>query len=542
MIYSEEIETIEVGRGLFTDEYPSNIPDGFLADARNIVPLGNYVESRRGFDQTTNAFTNYVESHNYVTGRLFTLSPIVASDSGDQINQIAVAVCLNNRLHLLRSHDPVGAGGFVNDEYASGLPGASGPYYVAQYGDRIYYTSSTGVDRINAVNWTAHTFTNVNVLSDTSLIGLFTYKDRMWAWSNNALYFTDVATFGGYPETWNLASQNVVFNSPGGNTRIVEVIPLGNRLVVFTTRGIHTVLVEGVPASWIVRPLDLECVANQACGFSYGNLIYFADQRGVHVTNGLTVTKVSNAIENYFQVTQNPADTKDYAYLCTELDRGMVVSIVSSSVGGADSDECYVFYSKIDNIAWSRWDFQNHHGESSEIYDLIAIRSTTPRIKSLEYSSLEVQFALVSVGLDSNGIVVTQLRAYNGSVDDIQYSNSGLQLETKPVEGKIKTRFTDGAFPIKRKRFKQAFLHAYSQVTHQFKYRWIADNGLEVSETTLTKTPTGSKYNQLALKADFQHRETAFDVAFTCLSSNWPVQIKNIAVLRHTERTETREV
>ena len=68
-----------------------------------------------------------------------------------------------------------------------------------------------GVYKVTNFNWGADTITYQVFQSATGGVmqGLFTFKDRLWAFEDSMLYFTDIAPSLVYPETWAFGTNNI---------------------------------------------------------------------------------------------------------------------------------------------------------------------------------------------------------------------------------------------------------------------------------------------------------------------------------------------
>src|SRR5215510_9001341 len=273
LIPGEEYFRVLIGQGMYTSELASNIPDGFSPIAYNLVATGDSLENRIGIKRTTvdwkyyenamgsgiNVDTDKMNLFSHLNVNIYN-SALPAFGWGSSGLTVPGNAAAGYNLNFVRSYGDITTGdGFM--QY--GAPGlVTG---MAQYRDRTYFSvKNGGVYYINSYNWSTDTPNIIGPLASSTggnFYGLFTFKDRMWAYQDHLLYFTDIAASGGYPETWAFAANTIPFIGPNGTGRIKKVVPLGNKLVVFTTAGLFTLLVEGAPQSWILRLLDSESIS-----------------------------------------------------------------------------------------------------------------------------------------------------------------------------------------------------------------------------------------------------------------------------------------
>ena len=398
-IAGEEYYRIAIGQGMYTSELPSNIPDGFSPICYNMVATGDSLENRIGIKRSSVDWKILEDSP-------ANIGPITADHLtffnqidpwGQDSSKIAFGWASAGRLvpagtdnastlNLVRaSGTPSTGDGFMSvtfplGQFCLGMCQYNGTTYISLNGQ--------GVHKITAINWAADSITYTQIPSSAggSFTGLFTFKDRLWAWSNgannNKLYFTDLPTTGGQPETWAIASNVIPIVGPSGAGMIKAVVPLGNRLAIFTTNGLFTLLVEGAPASWILRVLDSKSISTTSqCAFESKGIIYYVNNTGVWATNTLTVTKLSAVIDDQWFLAKGVR-----SHTINSYEDGMIVSIAkiatSADLSPFDGPNCKTFYSKLDPIGWTEWNV-NRNGMGLDSYNLAMIWSTTDKIPIL---------------------------------------------------------------------------------------------------------------------------------------------------------------
>jgi hypothetical protein len=254
-IYGESYYSVKIGQGIYTSELPSNIPDGFSAKAFNLVATGDSLENRTGIRQSSVSWS----INN--AGRIDDDVCIFARGGSDATLAWASRIApVANALHFLR--DPTVAGGgdgylqVAMPEWVRGISSYQGViYFVMNDVNRVY--------KITAYDWVADTITYSSIPSAAGIpnsTGLVTFKDRLWTVVNSKLYFTDVAPLGGGPETW-AATNYIPMDANKGHASIQKIVPLTNKLLIFTSAGVFSLLVEGEPSSWILKVLDSESIS-----------------------------------------------------------------------------------------------------------------------------------------------------------------------------------------------------------------------------------------------------------------------------------------
>ena len=170
---------------------------------------------------------------------------------------------------------------------------------------------------------------------------------------------TDLPAVGGLPETWAFTSNFVPFVGPNGAGRIKKVVPLGNKLLVFTMAGLFTLIVEGPPASWILRLLDSKSISTtNQCAFESKGIVYYINSVGVWATNSLYNTKISGVIEDQFFLAKGHRTHSIVPY-----EDGLLISISKITEAHLQlsclfAPNCRIFYSKLDPVAWTEWNIE----------------------------------------------------------------------------------------------------------------------------------------------------------------------------------------
>lgn len=545
-----EYYRVAIGNGIYTSELPSNIPDGYAAVCYNLVATGDSVENRIGIRRPSVTFKVRELSPGYNTAladkrNFFVHIDPWSRDSSkpafmwaSEGDDVLTGTPNSPTLNLMRAAGVVDA----NDGFmAVTLPDPC--IGIAQYQGTIYFSLSTdGIKKITNINWATDSVTYSAIASSAggTLEGLFTFKDRLWAWQGAYLYYTDIPSIGSLPETWSLASNRIPVVGPNGAGVIKKVVPLGNRLAIFTTNGLFTVLVEGAPASWIFRVLDSKsiCTTSQ-CAFESKGIIYYINTQGVWATNTLTATKLSGSIDDQWFL----AKGSRIHTICPYED-GMVISIAKHVTDERyfSKDDCRVYYSKLDPIAWTEWGF-NKNDEGTRVERLALMWSMTDKVPT--YINTEPTVYAIGAVTDStqagNAESVFQLWVMDGGTDE--YVDRTNTVRTLPVFIFLKTKHFDGGQQYKLKQAYLGMIEVFtSDAEHEFTTSWDIDQTIDQStevSTRLTNDFTvGMGTNIVRIPARFPYRRASFNFRGELQTNDSQIKIKDIVVDQETGRDE----
>lgn len=562
-IPGEEYYRVAIGQGMYTAELPSNIPDGYSSICYNMVAAGDSVENRIGIMRSSvdwkvmefsPANGDTVNSENPDNRGYFCqidpwgrLADKIAFVWGAKGYTVPGNVAASHTLSMIRSIGGSGDG-FMTIVLPNEFLG------MCDYNSVVYFSMrSTGVQKITNVNWTADTITYTPVASSgtATLKGLMTFKDRLWGWNNNKLYYTDLpATPGGLPETWTFATNVVPLMPPNGSCTIKQVVPLGNKLAIFTTNGFYTLLVEGAPASWILRILDSRSVSTTSqCAFESKGIIYYVNTQGVWATNNLTSTNLSAVIADQWFLAKGTR-----IHTLTPYEDGMIVSIAKGAVSvpsvPSDSqffskDYCRTFYSKLDPIGWSEWNI-NTYGMGTGEYNLAMIWSATDKIPT--FLNSEPTVYVMAWYTDSTDAVrtkaVMQFLVMDGGSD--QWVERDGTVKTLPVGIFLKTKRFDGGNPYNIKRAKRGMVELFtSDANHDFTTSWDIDATNSEASEVRTKdkvvSTVGVGSNLVQVMNQFYYRRAAFNLRAELQNNGSQIKIKDLAVAQDTGRAEFDE-
>lgn len=548
-VYAEEYYRIAIGQGIYTSELATNIPDGYSASCYNMIATGDSLENRSGIRKPSVDWITWGDVRPAPTPNAALLDTFVeiAPWGGDSTKPAFMwasagyttqggATLVGPTLNAVRAAGTTDAN---NGFMSTSVPNSC--YGICQYNGTVYFLLSAGVQKISAFNWATDAITYSAVASGTitSLKGLITFKNRLWAWKENNLYYTNIPTVGGLPETWSSVTNFVPFVGPDGACDILKVVPIGNRLVVFTTAGLFTLLVEGEPASWILRILDSKSISTSyPCAFETKGVVYYVNTEGVWATNGLKCTNLSGVIsDQFFRSTGSRLHTICY------YEDGMIVSVLKTSTSGTnlDNSNCKVFYSKLDPICWTDWDVGDVN-KADTAFSLVGFYSTTNKIPTYLNSDPVVYGMMLTT--DSTAAVpkrsARQLVVFDGGHDEYQMASF---VFNEPVQIYLKTKHFDGGNQYNMKYAKRAMLELYtSDSEHEIYTSWDLDATISVAtEARLRLThdfTVGLGSNLVQIKADFHYRRASFNLKAVLQTDTSQIKIKDLALAQDLGRSE----
>lgn len=548
-VYAEEYYRIAIGQGIYTSELATNIPDGYSASCYNMIATGDSLENRPGIKKPSVDWNTWAQTYPgpHVAAMCLDHFVEISPWGGDSSKpafmwassgynaQVGGSV-IGPTLNAVRAMGTVDANnGFMSTSIPSSCLG------ICQYSGTVYFLLNTGVQKISAFNWATDAITYSAVASGAivGLKGLTTFKNRLWAFVGNRLYFTDIPAVGGLPDTWSSVTNFVPFDGPGGECSILKVVPLGNRLIVFTTVGLFTLLVEGEPASWILRIIDSKSICTSyQCAFESKGVVYYVNTEGVWATNGLKCTNVSGVIDDQFFLS-----TGSRIHTICHYEDGMVVSVLKSSTtaGYLDNALCNVFYSKLDPICWTNWDVGNVD-KASTAFSMCGFYSTTNKIPTYLNNDPIVYGMMLTTDSTSaapkRGAI--QFVVFDGGHDEYQITSA---VFSEPVQLFLKTKHFDGGNQYNIKQAKRAMLELYSSDSeHQINTSWDLDTTISVAtEARLRLTQdftVGLGSNLIQIRADFPYRRASFNLRCVLQGDTSQIKIKDLALAQDSGRSE----
>lgn len=537
-VYSEETLPIPVGLGIDSYNHPANIADGFCTIVDNFLAKGDRLITRKGLQPpgaidtrepyvsigVNNRYTKLPNSSHYDWP--------VAMWSGPNG---AWAIRQFNRNNPANSDGQPGVARFPD---ISGFKGA------CVYLDKVYVLSNAGIESIANWNWAIGSVTKT-AISNTYNVqnGPFVFKDRLWGWDDTKIYYTDPPNApGAYPETWDMNGKFIVIGAGSGMGKIFSVIPVGTKLFVFTASGLYNVSVLGSPQNWVVRLMDATVKVNSYnCAYEDKGIIFFVDTRGVWVTNQDEVKMLSEPIQNLFQdqITSTYFIWKLFPFAegILLLRQKVQVSGTYPSAASQCVTEAKIFYTRLDNIAWSEVSFDT----GSQPGDILA-----------GFSNLESHlvwapnnYLVLAHGNSISPIyndLTSQLLIYQGFQD--QLTKVGAGPETLAVSANYTSKVVRGQM-THEKRGKYAYINFSTTGTPgadmNMDYQWDTEQEVNRDSDTVTVYDViSAKEGLVKIKGPEFFRHLQFKLTVTLDTAIREYTILGSALILHTHRNTPR--
>lgn len=168
------------------------------------------------------------------------------------------------------------------------LPAAHGVKAFCQFRDR-YYASNGSTNIFRLFNFTTVPATALSV-TDVAAVGvnhLIAFKNRIFGFTKNRIYFTDLPAIGLYPETWNIAVNFIDLPSYDFDITIHTVKVYRDKIYIFTDKGIYYLQANGDPLNWSVQLISANFVVHDRDSVCVNkNLVFLTDQVNVYMFDG----------------------------------------------------------------------------------------------------------------------------------------------------------------------------------------------------------------------------------------------------------------
>ena len=546
IIRGEEIFKVAIGQGIYTSELPSNIPDGFCQSAYNLVATGDSMENRIGLRPSS---VDYHKNYFGIPFQGITIPFTPMSTRDETMPALGWAATDVNGIETMSFIRGPNVSGGAGDGYMEvSMPDSV--VGIAQYGQLAYFSmigASNGIYRITGYNWVADSISYVSIPSSAavgiSFYGLFSFKDRLWAYTGDRIYFTEIAPVAGTgPEAWS-STNYVSFRSATGISDVIAIIPVSNKLLVFTRAGLYTLLVQGAPSSWILRLLDSSSISTYTqCAFESKGIVYYVNSSGVWATNGTQVTKLSGVIEDKFFLAKGQRFHNLFEY-----EDGMILSISKIlDDGRMDSESCVNFYSKMEPIAWTEWGIHPPEGETNNfgINRLCGFISVSKKIPT-HLSADPTVYALALISDSKSGAVQgskMNLLIFDGGENKMR--NRAGDLITDPLRVAFKSKYLDCGNAYALKENKEGMLELFtSDSRHMFSCSWDLDSTVGANSRVsgvpnFNDLSSGRSSNLIRIPSQFKFRRCAFSFSSSLQTNTSQIKIKDLALRYDTERPE----
>jgi len=203
-----------------------------------------------------------------------------------------------------------------------------------------------------------------------------------------------------------------------------------------------------------------------------------------------------------------------------------------------DKENCRVFYSKLDPVAWTEWNInRNELGELPENY--ATIWSTTDKIPTyLNNDPTVYVFVLVTDSTETTAqYAVGQLLIMDGGVD--QYVDRSNTARENPVGIFLKTKHFDGGNPFRLKQAKMGIVEVFgSDAEHRFSTSWdidyTVDADTEIEGREFQDFTVGNASNYVKFPGMFPFRRAALNFRAELQAADSQIKLKQVALVQDT--------
>jgi hypothetical protein len=183
-----------------------------------------------------------------------------------------------------------------------------------QYKDHFY--ASNGVVGVGGKIYQLSNFnTGGGALTVTDLTGattnigvdiLLTFRSRVFGIKKNRIYYTDLPSIGGYPETWNVNINFIDIPSVDYDVTVHNAFIFRDKIYMFTDKGIYVLAVNGAPVNWSIQPVSANFpIYDRDSVCLNKNVVFLTDQSSVVTFDGTAFKTVSGNIRAVFH--NNPS-------------------------------------------------------------------------------------------------------------------------------------------------------------------------------------------------------------------------------------------
>jgi hypothetical protein len=318
MIYGENTAVITFDKGLYLSDTPDAIPDGFsqelinmevddlghLKDRGDFVPcLTNMAVADAGLP-ISDGGVNTGRPPDYLnaqTVKLFRFYPPTANQTTPTL-----VICRNTVPTGQRVWSTASGRGSFNEGMEQGLDVVSRRILdMTSYRDRYYAcnqakTEIYRVSDFNTASFSPPNLTTTLLFTISGVTKIFTYGDRLFALAGNKIYFTDLASVGGYPEVWSTTNVIEMPSSRGGGP-LVTAVPVNNKVYLFTQAGVYVFYPNGDPTNWSLQFMTDQIRASGEFGVCLTqNSLIVTDRTAIYAFSENGSTKIDYPISDLF--------------------------------------------------------------------------------------------------------------------------------------------------------------------------------------------------------------------------------------------------
>ena len=372
-------------KGFARDYSIDAIPEGYVWDMVDLIPgrRGARLEGRGAWRYLTAAMPGTIWGGRYAT-----------YIAGEKL----IVDCSNAKLYDVNrtsgAFTEIGAGFATMQQNGAFLR------------DRVYFFDGAGLAVPKAVSWngTAWTVVNCGAACPTTSCGV-AYKDRLVIAKGSDVHFSPLETDGGPPGAWDAAAKIGVTGTVYG------MAPMVGKLLVFHAGRISRISGTIPPGTDIDSDMYVDTLTDQvgatlpATICHWNENVLFADERGVHMTDGATTRNLTEqgGIGDFWREAYS-LRVAGYTVCATVYFDMLMVSIITMSGS-------YFLVCDLNSRAWFR--FTNHPANSmipseGSVEEVYAGHNLTNRLSLVSEMVSEPfgQVAPLANEVDGNGQAV----------------------------------------------------------------------------------------------------------------------------------------
>jgi hypothetical protein len=330
---------------------------------------------------------------------------------------------------------------------------------------------SAGVADVYRYAFGAGTVTPTLVVSLPALCkNLVTYKDRIFAFAaqSSRVYYTELATVGGYPDNWNAGAN--FFDLPDTGAIIQNVFSLNDRLYIFTNRGLYNLFAEGAPSTWQTRLVNTDIkIYDKAHVALVDGVFMFTNTKTVYAYNGgSSIVEVGEPIKyamnarvrdfdipisSSVQTYSGPTDFRILPW-----DQGFLLTLGYHSTTNTQVRAPKYYY--YNGRSWSEVRFDTDLASSYQHYELAGVNVGKSKVCNIASTTEPAKYSDVFLEIRSDGT-----STYSFALKAIRRDNSDIDLANHEFQCAMVTRDTDLNDGVKIARIKEANCHTKSTLT-----------------------------------------------------------------------------
>jgi len=225
-----------------------------------------------------------------------------------------------------------------------------------QVRDRYY--GSNGSNKIFQISGFTTAATPL-VFTDIAAVGvnhLLAFKNRVFGFTGNRIYYTDLPGIGLYPDVWNLVTNFIDLPSLDFSVTIHNVRVYKDKIYMFTDKGIYYLQANGDPVNWSVQLISANFPIYDRDSICINkNLIFLTDQSNLYSFDGSNFKKIQNASSLFYDVNGSSSGTSEFYSIVNVYPYEEGIAVVKQAYAGIAGNYStlnnYVYY--YDLSVWS---------------------------------------------------------------------------------------------------------------------------------------------------------------------------------------------